>query len=157
MYGGYFGCSLVASSGSLYKIVDKTVRTLLEYGLEVEMPIEIAKRDIKLYKTFRGTNAKSVAPFQRSSWGALRKGRVLVANAFDLADGICILGVHASRLLNDACRIACLDARVVWVVVIPKGTKYYKSTIDESKRKLDMWSEGEQYRAEKVKLVRQVK
>jgi hypothetical protein len=121
--------------------------------------MQTATRDIKAYKVFVGTNSHNSSPYQSFRWGRLFVGKILRSGAFDEQDTICADGVHASRLRYDAgiIRNFTEEECVIWAVVIPKGTRYYKSTVKESQLKMDGNSKGEQYRAEKVKLVRQVK
>ncbi len=115
--------------------------------------IKTAKQDIKLYKAFEGTNSDARAPFQYYTWGALRKGRVLEAGYFNENDGICRSGVHASKSKQDAE----LGGPLIWEVVIPKGTRYYQSSIPEAQEHYSHNARSSVYRAERMRLVREVR
>ena len=117
------------------------------------MGIQIAKKDIKVYKGFDGTNARAVAPFQNTSWGKLTPGRILRARYFSPGAYLCVPGVHAATHVHDA-KLAGL---LVWEAVIPAGTKYYKASVTEGQDYFDKYVRGCLYRATKLQLVRQVK
>lgn len=117
------------------------------------MGIQIAKKDIKVYKGFDGTNDCAIAPIQGAIWGKLYSGRVLHAYHFLYCDGLCAPGVHSAAQTHDA-KLAGL---LVWEAVIPAGTKYYKATVDEGRTVFDGNMKGSIYRAAKIRLVRQVK
>jgi hypothetical protein len=112
--------------------------------------IQIAKKDIKVFKGFNGTAEDARSPVMLHGYGKLVHDRVLASKFFSVNDGICRHGIHASGSIHDALIVSAF----VWVAVIPKGTKYYKSTALEASQRYNEQAETPVYRAAKLRLVR---
>ena len=85
-------------------------------------------------------------------------GKVLRPDAFAKVDGICKPGIHASKFSSDA-QLSLWKGGdfVIWQVIIPKGARYYKSTVSEAQFGFDEHARGSQYRASKMILVKEHK
>jgi hypothetical protein len=119
--------------------------------------IKTATRDIPAFKLFEGTNSRAISPIQDYPWGVLRKGRILKVDNFVTEIGICCPGIHSSRNIRNAKMSYCgIGMFVIWEVVIPKGTKYYLSTVEEAREKFDGNATKGIFRSERIKLVRHV-
>jgi hypothetical protein len=118
--------------------------------------IRVAKRNIIAYKQFL---PDGTSPVQDHPWGKLKRGRRLVARAFDKESFICTDGVHSFSLKGYAISDESITSnahKVVWRVIIPKGTKYYQSTNEEARNSYDCNAKGLILRSKLVVLQKQV-
>jgi len=120
--------------------------------------VRVARKDIVAYKQFlAGREARS--PLQYYNWGILRQNQVLYPGGYDgfcEADAICCGGIHAFTSLIAAENALPSCNMVIWQVVIPKGTRYYRATAADVK---SVWSSpivGTIVRAAVLRLVRRV-
>lgn len=121
-----------------------------------------AEKSIRVYKTFRGTNKNSFAPYQDNSWGKLHSYKLLrpLSLAFSLDSSICRPGIHSARLESDArlSERAYPDSKhTTWLCIIPAGTSYYEADKQESRDKFSSYCTGNVFRSEYLILVREVK